>query len=190
MIIKFPNLQINKLLSLANLSCIESVDSLKLAQSLDSKCAKLGRKIDVLVQVKPEATFDSNDINILLRHAQISKIKDHENGNSNNIEPQVAKLKFNKEREALEYSFAKTGLGIRDLKPVLDFVCNDSKALVFKGLMTIGEPDDCRVFRVMENLRKSVEGLYGLENLGKCSIHFSTALSLEVILFIISQIKY
>ena len=55
---------------------------------------------------------------------------------------------------------------------MLDFVCNDSKALVFKGLMTIGEPDDVRVFRVMEDLRKCVECLYGLENLGKFSNYF------------------
>lgn len=39
-------------MNIKNLECIQSVDSLKLATKIEKKCEKLGRNLNVFVQIK------------------------------------------------------------------------------------------------------------------------------------------
>jgi len=61
-------LQSNKcsqLLSVPNLSCIETTDSNKLADKLESVCKSLGRHVDVLVQVNTSGEDTKNGLGIV-----------------------------------------------------------------------------------------------------------------------------
>jgi uncharacterized pyridoxal phosphate-containing UPF0001 family protein len=126
-------------MSLENLHCIQSVDSLKLAKKISNKSMSLNRELEIMIQMKPEFYYSTEDINQIL-----------ESGNSNAT-------------NRINYSWTKSGIDVQELPELLNFILKEQTALKLKGLMIIGEPDDFGIFKVMKNIKNVLQKKYSLK---------------------------
>lgn len=126
-------------MQLENLSCIQSVDSLKLARKISQRALSLNRKLDIMIQLKPEFYYTVEEVRQILKTGSSSA--------SNRI----------------SYSWTKSGLDAKELPEMLDFLLKEQECLNLIGLMIIGEPGDLGIFKVMRNIKQAVETQYDLQ---------------------------
>jgi uncharacterized pyridoxal phosphate-containing UPF0001 family protein len=126
-------------MALQNLACIQSVDSLKLAKKISQKALSLDRKLDIMLQLKPEFYYSVEDVKQIFKTG------------SSNAENKIT------------YSWTKSGFDVKDLPEMLNYLFNDQDSLNLTGLMIIGEPGDMEIFKVMKNIKDVVDNEYNLQ---------------------------
>lgn len=132
--------QVAKLLALQNLTCVHSVDSLKLARKLSQRAAAVrDTQLDVMLQLKPECYFSMEQARSMLKTGQ------------------------SEAQDPIKYAFTKSGLGVAQLAQALQFVLREQASLRLVGLMVIGEPGDSRLFDTMRHIRSAVQTEWSLE---------------------------
>ena len=139
---KVTIIKVSKLLAVENLSCIHSVDSLKLAKKLSERSNILEKKINILIQLKPEYYFSFEEAREMIKTGTSAASKE------------------------ISYSFMKSGIKLQKVAEIIDFLTNKQNSLNFKGIMIIGEPGDIEIFKTMKNIKTAIEKEYKLENLG------------------------
>jgi len=135
--------QVSKLLKIPNLSCIHSVDSLKLAKKISERASFLIRKIDIMLQLKPQFYYTLEEATEVLAKGTSIKGK------------------------PIEYSLTKSGLDLSEVPPVIKFLKEEQKSVNLCGIMIIGEPGDISIFDTMKNIKHVLQETFHLDNLGR-----------------------
>jgi uncharacterized pyridoxal phosphate-containing UPF0001 family protein len=131
------------LLKLPNLTCIHSVDSLKLAKKISERARVLDRTLDIMLQLKPKFYLTKQEAT------------------------QILKLGTCNAQEPINYSLTKSGMELNEINTVINFLNQEQNSLRFSGIMIIGEPGDLRIFETMSNIKNAIEEHYELNDLGK-----------------------